>query len=73
MNEVNRYYQAFFVKQENGTTVRHSLTFRADNKGNAHDHATHVAYANNLGSVAHVAYLGRIEPPAFGELKRGAL
>jgi len=62
MKEVQRYYRATFA---NGA----SITFRADNSSNAWDHAAHAAYAENLGKVRTIEYIGRTEPANCGAIQ----
>lgn len=67
VKEIQRYYRArFWSNKEKCEKV---MTFRADNKPNAYDHARHVATVEDFG-VMEVKFLDYKEPPECGKLKK---
>jgi hypothetical protein len=65
MKEIQRYYVAKF----NAAGTFRTMSFRADNKQLAHDHASHVARDAGIGEVHAVHFIGRTEPQDCGVIK----
>lgn len=63
MKEIQRYYIALFTEGA-------SMSFRADNKELAQDHADHVAFVENLGKTKKITFIGREEPADCGVIAR---